>query len=539
MSRLSRSIFLLLFAATFASVQGAEIRLTPGASVKDRPVQNAVENAAPGDVLILAAGVYREKVTIDKALTLRGESGAVFEGSTPLSAEWTPAGGDLPNVWILKSEKRPAGLLQDGKFIAELRFDRAQKDNDWSWKTLMRKGAPLSGFENIRAIWMYHSKEKCLYARFENGASPDKLKLSAVNSEEALLTIAAANVTVEGLTFRGGFRAVAFEKGASKSTVQNCKILSYEDTGIIVTSDASNCVIEKCEITRGALEEWTPSREHDRANYEIWRLHKDVGNYDRIGINLFRAGTGNKVLNNHIYQVFDGVCIGDYESESLDKPLLDPNHGRDTEIAGNVIENTRDSGIELGVGCIDVNVHHNSLRRTHGGFRFKAPRIGPVFIHHNLLVNGSPFNFWFSMDSSPAEGYIYHNTVVGGAGVEFLLSKSKRDFAAKNWHFMNNLFLTPKGFLQLQGKNPPVDFTMAHNVSSGSRGDLPEDFAKDEKSLYEANVIVDEKGIPAADSVAIDAGLDLSAYRNGKALPGAEAGTFKGKAPDAGAVEVK
>ena len=34
-----------------------------------------------------------------------------------------------------------------------------------------------------------------------------------------------------------------------------------------------------------------------------------------------------------------------------------------------------------------------------------------------------------------------------------------------------------------------------------------------------------------------NAGIDLSTYRNGKPLPGCEAGYFKGKAPDAGADE--
>ena len=268
--------------------------------------------------------------------------------------------------------------------------------------------------------------------------------------------------------------------------------------------------MEDCDITRGAFEEWQPTEENRRENYEIWRIHKDVGKYDRVGIEISRAGAGNRILRNHLDRVFDGICLGDYRAESLDKPLPDPDHGRGTEIAENVIENTRDSGVELGVGCIDVNVHHNTLRRTHGGFRFKVPRIGPVFIHHNRLIDGTPFNIWFSMDSSPAEGYVYHNTIAGGSDAALVYSSfnARRDFATPKWHFLNNLALKVRdGFFDQRKGTPPRDFKESNNI------------------------ITDDS------NAAIDAGIDLSTYFMGKPLPGCEQGYFKGKAPDAGADE--
>jgi hypothetical protein len=184
--------------------------------------------------------------------------------------------------------------------------------------------------------------------------------------------------------------------------------------------------------------------------------------------------------------------------------------GWGTEIAENAIENTRDSGIELGVGCIDVNVHHNTFRHTHGGLRFKLPRIGPVFIHHNHLIDGTPFNIWFSMDSSPAEGYIYHNTIEGGDEAAFVYSSfnAKRDFATPKWRFLNNLVLQVKdGFFDQRKGTPSRDFTESNNVTTDDA------------------------------QAAVDAGMDLSTYLKGKPLPGCKPGYFKGKAPDAGADE--
>lgn len=486
---------------------GAEVPVKPG----ENSLKNAIAAASAGDTLVVQSGVYTERVRVEKPLTIRGEKGAVLSGAETLKAVWS-AVEDMPGVSTAPSEKRPEGLLLDDKFVAEIRFDRAQENGDWNWRTLLARGTPLSKFEQVRALWMYHPKEKKIYVRLENGGSPGKAKLSAVMSGKALIEITSPGVVVEDLTLAAGVDAVALREGAKNCVIRRCKVTSYEGTGIMITGRASNCTVEDCEITRGALEEWQPTEKNRRENYEIWRIHKDVGKYDRVGIELNQAGRGNRILRNHLDRTFDGICLGDYRAESLDKPLPDADHGRGTEIAGNVIENTRDSGMELGVGCIEVNVHHNTLRRTHGGLRFKVPRVGPVFIHHNRLIEGTPFNIWFSMDSAPAEGYIYHNTITGGGDAAFVYSSfnARRDFATPKWHFLNNLALKVKdGFFEQRKGTPPRDFTESHNITTDDA------------------------------SVAVDAGLDLSTYRKGRPLPGCEPGSFKGNAPDAGADEVR
>lgn len=517
--------------------RAAEVQVRPDAP--DGPLSQAIATAQPGDTLILQPGVYRERVKITKALTLRGLPGAVLDGAVPFTSEWSASGDG--KVFVASMKSRPYGLLVDGKFMAELRFDRAQEKGDWHWRTLLDKGPPLSGFDQIRALWVYDSKDKKLHARFENGAAPGGMALSMIASKEPLILITKArDVKIEGLEFRGAAVAVSLEDGASNCTVSRCRISSYERSGIVLTGGASQCVIEDCDVTRGALEEWSPNREQGRVNYEIWRIHKDVGNYDRVGIVLSRAGVGNRILRNHLHRTFDGITLGDSSAESLDIPLPDPEHGRDTEIAENIIEDTRDSGIELGTGAINVQVHHNTLRHTHGGLRFKVPRIGPVFIHHNRLINGAPFNIWFSMDSSPAEGYVYHNSILGGDPALVLSSFNGklRDFTAPKWHFVNNLVLGKEGFFDRYRNAPPPDFITANNVCTHDHRPWPDDPSRDKGSLYNASITYDENGKPAAGSASVDAGLDLSTYRNGKPLPGCEPGYFKGKAPDAGADEL-
>lgn len=526
---------LLLSFALVVHARAAEHVLKPGPGA----IAAAVNRAGEGDVLVLQPGVYRERVRIEKRLTLRALPGAVLDGSDELRAEWKAAEA---GVFSAALKKRPHGLLVDGRFVAEVRFERAQSKGDWHWRTLLAKGPPLGGFKEIRALWMYHPDERRIHARFEGGRAPDGLALSWLPSDEPLLTISkCSGAVVEGFTFARGRVAVAITDGTTGAVVRRCTVQSYEDTGIALGGGAAGCTIEECRITRGAFEEWQPTLEHSRVNYEIWRIHKDVGRYDRVGIEISRAGEGNRILRNHLDRVFDGICLGDYRAESLDKPLVDPEHGRDTEIAENIIENTRDSGIELGVGCVGVNVHHNILRRTHGGLRFKVPRIGPVFIHHNRLIDGAPFNIWFSMDASTAEGYVYHNTIVGGGSAALVFSSfnARRSFGAPKWHFLNNLVLSKEGFFDNYRDTPPPDFTAAHNVITGARQPWPGDRARDLGSRYGVDIRHDANGRPAPGSAATDAGLDLSAYRKGGSLPGCVRGYYKGRVPDAGAEEVE
>ena len=78
-----------LAAAAAASVAAVLILFSPtaraathevGATAEHRSIGAAVAAANPGDEIVVHAGVYREHVVIDRALTLRGEVGAIVDG---------------------------------------------------------------------------------------------------------------------------------------------------------------------------------------------------------------------------------------------------------------------------------------------------------------------------------------------------------------------------------------------------------------------------------------------------------------------------
>jgi hypothetical protein len=511
----------------------------------------ALASAPPGSTLRLRKGIYRETITISKAVSLVGEEGAVIDPSEPFRPQWQSFPSLGKGVYRAASERRPQSLLLDGKILAALDERRTGTGSEatdgvgpWFWKTLLASGPPLTGFRFIRGLWIYRSDEKALYVHLENEADPAQRQWSAVWTREPIVAFRkATDASIKGLTLAHGYHGVSLADGSRRCSVSRCVIGPWEKNGVNVESGASECRVEHNDVFRGAFEEWTPV-DDSRERYEVWQLHKLAGYYDRVGISLVRCGAGNRVHANHVFETFDGINLGDSEVESLDIPLTRPEDGRDTEIAENVIERTRDSGIELGAGCINVKVHHNVLRQTHGGLRYKLPRIGPVFIYRNVLLDGTPFNIWYSMDDSPAEGYVYHNTIVGGeAGLIYSSFNKPHGIGAPRWHYLNNLVIAQGGFFRNWSTKVkvPVNFTADYNLVAGGGKPYPDDPARDRHSHY-LDTLTLAPGFPPKPlpgSPAVDAGLDLSTYRHGKPLPGCETGYFKGKAPDIGAHEIE
>ncbi len=535
-------IAIYLFCSVPQGVFAREAVLNPdpgGAPI----ISQALEAAAPGDTIRLRKGTYHETVTIKKSVSLVGDPGAILDPSEPFQPQWKLAEGMGKGVYRAVVEHRPRVLCLGGKIVAELdeRRKETQAEGPWFWKSLLANGPRLSGFRHIRALWIYRSAEMAMYLHLAEDTDPAPLAWSAVWSTAPIISLqGATNASISGLTLAHGYNGVVLEGGSRRCTVSHCVIGPWDKNGIYFTTGATQCLAEDNEIFRGAYEDWVP-HDNSRELYEIWQVHKLAGFYDRVGIDLVRAGAGNRIHANHVYETFDGINVGDSSVENLDIALTRPDDGRDTEIWENIIERTRDSGMELGVGCIDVKVHHNLLRQTHGGLRYKLPRIGPVFIYRNVLINGMPFNIWYSMDDSPAEGYVYHNTIIGGQAALAYSASRTNIIGAAHWHYVNNLVIGNEGFFRSGRTKIPMGFTADYNVVTGVNRPYPNDPSKDRHSRYVEAVPL-AQGFPPKPlpgSPAIDAGLELSTYFHGRPLPGCEPGYFKGKAPDAGAFEVE
>ncbi|HYF01650.1 MAG TPA: hypothetical protein VEJ18_22205, partial [Planctomycetota bacterium] len=319
-----------------AAVQGAEIRVAPDPD--GRPVLGpAIEKAPEGAAIVLAPGVYRETVTIAKTVHVRGTAGVVLDPSEPLKVGWSPAPEIGPGVHRFESRKKPEALLLDGRIVAELDPRRAAAEGRWFWKTLLTNGPPLSRWSQIRALWIWLPSKKTAYVRVGGEDDPGGRNWAVVWTRDPIVTFrGATGATLRDVALANGFVGAAITGGSKDCAVTGCVIGPYERAGIQVGGGSSGTRLEGNRVFRGSLEDWTPDG-GSRPNYEIWKIHKSVGYYDRPGISIVRAGAGTLVKGNHIVETFDGIILGDHRVESLDIPLASPDDGRGTEIRDNVI----------------------------------------------------------------------------------------------------------------------------------------------------------------------------------------------------------
>ncbi len=541
----TQAAVLLLFASF--SLRG-EIVLSPR-SGGEAVIGPALDRAPSGSVIRLRKGIYREIITITKQVSLLGDEGAIVDPSEPFRSKWEPAGTYGAGVYRAAVDRTPTALFLNGQVLAQVDPQRREssREGPWHWKRLLAAGTPRTGFRMIRGLWLYLREERAVLVHLEGDADPSRRNWSAVWTESPAVSIRKTqDVLVSGLTVAHGSSGVAITDGCQRCSLTHCRIGPWDRNGVMVRNGAAASLVENNEVFRGSYEDMAPQTELtpegvlavSRDWYEIWQLHKLTGFYDRVGISLTLSGSGNRLHANHVHDVFDGIDLGEGEIESLDAPVPDSSHDRAAEISGNLIERTGDSGMEVGGPAVNVRIHHNTLRRTHGGLRYKLPRIGPVFIYQNVLVEGSPFNIWYSMDASPAEGYVYHNTVVGGQiGLLYHHWPKHHDIGTPHWHYLNNLFVTREGAFLTRDTRIPVNFTWDYNVVAGDNKPFPQDQAKDRHSRYveQVNLAPGFPPRPVPGGPATEAGLDLSTYFHGQPLPGCEPGYFKGKSPDAGA----
>jgi hypothetical protein len=541
------STCLIALALALADSGGvSQIVVSPNAD--DTPaIAAALADVKPGGLIRLTPGTYRESVTVAKPVTMVAEEGAVIDPAELFLAPWQPASDLGKGVYRAPVEQRPYALFIDGRSAAQLNDERpepADEKGPWFWKRLLASGPQEAGFEIIRSLWMYREEEQAIYVRLEDDASPAVRECSVLWSTAPAVTVRdVRGAFLRGLDVRHGYHGVVLAGGADGCSITGCRVSHWEGNGIVLRDGAANCLVELNEVFRAGYEDIGKFVLSPQTYDQVWRVHKDAGMWDRVGILVWGAGRANRIHANHVHGTFDGIDVHTPEGYwYLDRVDPDPMQNTGTEVWENNIEDIRDSGIELGGSVRNVRVHHNTLRNTLGGIRYKTPRFGPIFIYRNLLL-GNQHNFWYSMDDSPAEGYVYHNTVIGGdAFLRFGGWEPDRHLGAQNFHYLNNLSLAPEGFYQPRGQaRLRIQFTCDYNVVVNGGQPYPGDPYRDTHSRYLESIEM-QPGFPpkpAHGSEAIDAGLDLSTYLHGSPLPGCDRNYYRGRAPDAGASEVE
>ncbi len=116
----------LVAALAAAPARAETIGVAPGG---DRPLQEILDAARPGDVVRLAPGTHRGPVTIAKTLTLEGEPGAVILGPGTGTVVMVAAPEAVVRGLEIRGSGKDIGALDSGVFVARIARGARIEDN--------------------------------------------------------------------------------------------------------------------------------------------------------------------------------------------------------------------------------------------------------------------------------------------------------------------------------------------------------------------------------------------------------------------------
>ena len=449
-----------------------------------RTIQEALDAALPGDIVTVAAGVYRERPVLrDVAgtptlpLWISAETrGSVSISDTWEQAEtgrlrWTSAGG---GIYYAPFDERPYIGEHNGDFLmAYLSVDDLRADEIKAYSAISGRDEhitkPPYGFA-------YAPEEGRVYVRLRDGLHPNgqTIKLTRSFGRTTFDVSRSSHVILDGFLIEGAGNSIAvtFDNDCQDVTVRNC-VFRLTRHGVRCPSGT---LLETCSYEYVGFDRWT--RElfalDGTKDNGVFVLAKGYYNAEAVGT----GGSGNALLEGSldfgynfpkpqtgilidrcmIGPCFDGSRIGEFN---------------DSEIRNTVFYACRDDGFQNeGPGgkpsannrihdCRFVNCYHDG---SHQGSAIS----GQAYVYRNLIewndpAMAIPHNFSIKMIRTPrdAEVYYYHNTWIIDYGSEMAGSLNIwADFGGPNSNageisgFLNNIVIVPHGLSDGSGANP-------------------------------------------------------------------------------------
>lgn len=356
-----------------------------------KSIQQAVDRAGPGDVILVQPGVYHEAVTIRRSgqpgrpIVIRAAGpGVLLDGAEPRLARldsrrwWRPEGGGLYSVALAD---RPG-------YVA------AGEQRLYPYDTLSDLRAGAAG---IPGGWFYDIAARRLYVALPDGGDPDAVSMRVARLPHAFLLDGVRHVQVKGFQVRC-YGVNAWGKGIFLLDASHCVVrgnrIWQANRGIWVKGAARENLIEGNEIEESGLAGWPRERV------------KDAG-LDGAAI-MLTGGPGNVVRGNRIRGSFDGILAstwGDFADETYntdldihdneirdvgDRALAVEGAGINVRLWGNRVHDAR---VALALGPVIAGPCY-AVRNVATGFRLAwatlAGAVGPCLLLHNSAASDQP-----------------------------------------------------------------------------------------------------------------------------------------------------
>ncbi len=508
-------------------------------------IQEALDQAQPGDTVRLAPGIYRERIRFPrsgehgKPITVEGRDGAVIDGRRETELAWAPAFDIAPGLYRAAVDWRPYFFTADGKTLTQLHYRRSRLGAAKTpWPDLFRNGPDGRTLKGIEALAMTNDDEQQIYVRFRDGRDPSTMTWALGTKRPVVLIDGADRVVLRNVAIRTGWIGV-YVADSLGAVIEHCTIGPTRH-GVWLAENTDRATVRFNDISAYPYAVTGPAPRHGptqgRENWTNWLAVKRAGYWDSFGIRALRSSGGHQIHDNLVHQHWGGI----------EEWANAPDQNRGMKVHHNRVTDISDDALEPSGSQADGRWHDNLVINAICGFRIKHVDAGPLYAYRNIFFNCREDFRIFEGGAPGTEVYVYHNTSTAGPAVA---SNKVRDPArARDYHFLNNLFYCQAWWLNSSSVDP--DWMSDYNVfvrRGESEGweetralaarlgmDANSRWVTDRgpgfEALAELNVAL------RADSPAIGSGADLTRLL-GRALPGLEPGYFTGDAPDAGALQ--
>jgi hypothetical protein len=349
-----------------------------------RTIQDAVKAAKTGTDIRVRAGVYREQVVITAKSTgtsylrIRGETGAILDGSDPDAAagklSWSDeTGGVYSTAW----SGDPRYVSREGARL---------------YHYVTRGGLDAGlGFNDVPIAEGFFVQGGRLYVRSNKNPSGQAFQIPLLNT--AIQVSSAEGVWLEGLEVRfygeGDYgKGIDVTENSTRVVISNNHVHDIP-TPVWIRKGSSEVRIEDNELAQSTVFSWP------------WSAVKAT-DHENDAVTL-AGGTGAIVARNRIHDVFNGVYAGSFDDDH------DAALAFDVDVYRNRLARIGDDGFEPEGAGVNTRFWENTVDAVHNGLSLAPITFGPVYAFKNRFTDYQESGFKVSNDTS-GPVFLFHNT---------------------------------------------------------------------------------------------------------------------------------
>jgi len=368
--------------SVYVSKQGSDWNGGRTAATALATIQSALDQARPGDQILVGPGTYYERLHLRKGGTEIAPVSVVATtpGSVIISGKLPE---DVPREWAWRDDGR-------GIYSTAIRHPVYRLNHG----SLTCFRVPWGGLAALRDItsrpgaWSAFCEEKGrLYVYLKGGKHPALEELSTHRPapaprewgefKSATLWVEADHVRLDGLQFDFGIGAAV--------NIWNAEHVEFND-----------CVFSGCTFGVKCSGGTKPSR-HIRIvnclyhNYPQYHWHKDWLTWGEV----YAAYASSTLASSTDAPLLIQECLVTHSGDAL---RISPHAGQGTASAmidGNQIAYCTDDAIEFDGDGSQIDVRNNLVHEAHQNLGFSPVGVGPITVQHNLFahlqdgINGS------------------------------------------------------------------------------------------------------------------------------------------------------